>query len=125
MPSDFARLVYLASTRDYNKGEYHHAGLAQQFTEEVSTKALASCHKELFRRLVSCSVNEFAEQLDMYIRSTRLRLNDVIRAWERLQPYRVTVPLECSPLAARLFVSNVMAALGVLESRQRQAARHQ
>ena len=35
-----ARLVYLASTRDYNSGRYYHDGLAFRFTEEVAQTAL-------------------------------------------------------------------------------------
>ena len=38
---DIGRLIYLASTRDYNTGRYYHAGLASRFTEEVASNALA------------------------------------------------------------------------------------
>ena len=35
IPGEIARLVYLASTRDYNTGRYYHDGLVFRFTEEV------------------------------------------------------------------------------------------
>ncbi len=53
---DLARLIYLASMRDYNTGEYHHEGLAYMFTESVAGKAIAACHRDVFRRLILCSV---------------------------------------------------------------------
>lgn len=124
IPGDFARLIYLASTRDYNSGEYHHAGLAYHFGEGTAKKALAICHQEVFRRLVLCSLAELVVQLESYMRSTPLPLSMVVRAWSQLQPHRVTIPLDCSPLTARFFASNVIAALAVLETRQKAAGPH-
>jgi hypothetical protein len=118
---DFARLIYLASTRDYNSGEYYHAGLARQFTESAAHMALCSCHQDVFRRLVLRSVEELVEELQIYIRSTKLPVGDVVRAWGRLQSYRVTIPLKCDRLTARFFSANVTAALAVLQSREKLA----
>src|SRR5437763_9272207 len=55
---DFARLIYLASMRNYNTGEYHHEGLACMFTESIAGRAIASCHRDVFRRLVLCPRSE-------------------------------------------------------------------
>ena len=115
IPGDFARLVYLASTRDYNTGEYYHEGLALQFGERAARKALAFCHRDLFQAMVRCSMRELVDHLEVYARSTRLPCADFIRTWDTLQPYRVTIPLDCSDLAARLFASNVRTALAILD----------
>jgi hypothetical protein len=120
---DLARLIYLASMRDYNTGEYHHEGLACRFTESVAGAAIASCHREAFRRLVLCSMKELVEQLELYADSNSSRRSELIRVWDKLQAYRIAVPLECSPLAARFFVSNIRAALAILESRRLRAHR--
>ena len=118
---DLARLIYLASMRDYNTGEYHHEGLAYMFTERVAGKAIAICHRDVFRRLILCSVKKLVEQLELYGSTNCSSSSDLARIWAKLQPYRVTVPLECSPLAGRLFLSNIKAALAILRSRRLRA----
>src|SRR6266576_6875827 len=118
---DLARLIYLASMRDYNTGEYHHEGLACMFTQSVAGNAIASCHRDVFRRLVLWSVKELVEQLDLHARTNCSSSSDLVRVWEKLQPYRIAVPLECSSLAARFFATNVRAALTILQARQLRA----
>ncbi len=48
---DLARLIYLASTRDYNTGTYHHDGLAARFSPDVAGKALEMAHRQIFYQL--------------------------------------------------------------------------
>ena len=60
---DLARLIYLASTRDYNTGTYHHDGLASRFSPEVAAKALEIAHRQIFLQLSAYSLEELVEQL--------------------------------------------------------------
>jgi len=121
LPGDFSRLVYLASSRDLNTGRYSHDGLAFHFSENVASKAMAACHTEIFDRLVFCSLEELIEELRNYISSISERPGDVLRSWEALGSYRVTIPSECDETAAEIFLSNVKIALAILQIRQESA----
>jgi hypothetical protein len=118
IPTEIGRLIYLASTRDYNTGNYYHDGLACRFSEEVASQALRTCHREIFKRLLACPLENLVEQLGLYLQSIQGRSREVISAWKKLEPYRVTIPLDSDPLAVQLFFSNLKIALAVLESDQ-------
>ena len=116
---DLARLIYLASTRDYNTGLYHHDGLASRFSEEVACEALADCHREAFRQLLTSSLEDIVDQLQAYMEGSRIDPVDFITAWGGLMPYRVAVPAQTDPLSAEFLFSNVRIALAILENRFR------
>jgi hypothetical protein len=113
---DVARLVYLSATRDYNTGKYYHDGLAARFTQEIASQALAACHQEVFQRMVEAPLQDLVSYLEEYI-SADSQEDEVISTWLTLEPYRVIIPLTCDPLSAKLFCSNLMIALVILESR--------
>jgi hypothetical protein len=115
---EFARLVYLASTRDYNTGQYYHDGLAWQFSEKIAHDALASCHWTVFRRLVRCPFGELVAQLETYASSTHLSRSAFVRTWNCLQPYHVVIPRESTAITSYFFSSNIRAALAILHSRE-------
>jgi hypothetical protein len=117
----FGRLIYLASTRDYNTGKYYHDGLAFQFSEQIAQKALAQAHEEVFFELARSPLRDFVNQLELYLQSVGSEPLDIIRGWEKLEPYRVVIPIEADALTAGLFLANVRIALPIVETRLRAA----
>ncbi len=115
---DFARLVYLASTRDYNSGVYHHEGLAARFGQEQAREALEACHRDVFSRLVSLPLEELVTELEVYVRLSHEAPAGFIHAWMELEPYRISVPMEVDSTVVQLFLSNIRLALEVLRFRQ-------
>jgi hypothetical protein len=116
---NFARLIYLASLRDYNTGEYHHEGLSQRYNIDCARRAIALCHMEIFKRLVLCPMRELVDEIDFYVRSNCSTVHEFFNTWRKLQPYKLAVPLECSRLTAEFFALNVRTGLEILESRER------
>src|SRR5689334_14338067 len=92
LSGDLTRLVYLSSTRDYNTGEYQHAGLADRFGSDTAQQALAQCHEGAFRGVLDLNLAGLVQQLAAYIESTGADRDRVLDAWRRLQAYRVLVP---------------------------------
>jgi hypothetical protein len=118
---DLARLIYLASTRDYNSGTYHHDGLAVRFRPDAASQALEIAHRQVFYRLCMYSLEELVRELEVYLHASHEPPVDVLRTWQKLEPYRIAIPLEVNPVVARLFLSNVRLALAIWRHRQEQA----
>lgn len=117
LPGGIGRLIYLASTRDYNTGLYYHDGLAAEFSEQIAAEALARCHVEIFSELAHCSIEKLLSELDAYFASLPADRAELLAAWTKLEPYRVAVPAACDCLSAQLFYSNVKIALAILTHR--------
>jgi hypothetical protein len=124
LSGDLARLVYLASTRDYNSGTYHHDGLAARYRAEAAGKALEIAHRQIFYQLAAYSLEKLVEELELYLNSSHERPADVLRIWQKLEPYRIAIPVEVNPAVARLFLSNVRLALAIWRFRQQEAPAH-
>src|SRR6202041_3375154 len=117
MTQALGRLIYLASTRDYNAGLYYHQGLALRFSEEASCEALADCHRDAFNELVAASLQDLVHQLKRYADNSKASLSEFIGAWRELEPYRVAIPAGADSLSSELLFSNLKIALSILETR--------
>jgi len=112
---DLARVIYLASTRDYNTGTYHHDGLAARFRADVAATALEAAHREIFYRIAACSLEQLVGELEIYLNSSHQAREDVLHIWQKLEPYRLALPMDTNAAVARLFISNLRLALAILQ----------
>src|SRR5450432_325181 len=99
---DLSRLIYLASTRDYNSGSYHHEGLSARYSAEEAVEALQNAHQEVFGRLASASLEDLVGQLEFYVQKSQEQPSDIVHAWQELEPYRVGMPMDADPTAVNL-----------------------
>jgi len=114
LDGDFARLIYLASTRDYNTGRYAHDGLSFRFTESVAERVLAEAHREVFVSLALSPLKILVTQLEQYIRSGCARPDELVAAWRELEPFRILPPEHDDPITVELFISNIRVALAIV-----------
>jgi hypothetical protein len=120
IPGNLNRMIYLASTRDYNSGRYHHAGLEGAFGYEAVRLGLGAAHQEIFWKLTRSSLEELVGELELYVRSSGESPEELLRTWRTLQPYRVAIPLGVDRMAAQLLLSNLKLGLEVLQKRRSQ-----
>ena len=118
IPGDLNRLVYLATTRDYNSGRYHHSGLETSFGFTAASQALEAAHRDMFWKLAQASLEQIVQELELYVRNSGESPEELLRTWRSLQPYRIALPLSIDPLAAHLLLSNLKLGLEVLHSRR-------
>jgi len=124
LPNDLARLVCLASMRDYNTGQYHHEGLASQNSLGLAAAAIDIGHREIFEQVVLLALENLVNELDRYFAAMGQASSDARRFWEENEPYRVLVPKDTDAIARTLFISNTKVALAVLGARAAEASPH-
>ena len=110
---ELSSLIYLASTRDYATGRYHHDGLGLRYGEETANEALACCHQEVFSRIILFSLEDLVQDVNAFIESSGEDRYQIVKNWKKLKPYSVLIPSDCDPLERELFISNFKFALAV------------
>jgi hypothetical protein len=116
---DIARLVFLASTRDYQAGRYQHDVLAFLYSEDMADEALAACHRKVFARVSIAPLEELVWQLERYLVSVLIPRSEIISLWRKHTPYHILPPGDCDPLVVETFLSNIKVALAILEERRK------
>lgn len=110
----FARLIYLASLRDYNTGRYHHYGLESRYSSEAVDRALRQCHIDVFEELVALPLKVQTDDLINFFELLKEEKARLIEAWQRLRSYHVLPPEGCHPLSRELFDKNIEIILRIL-----------
>ena len=116
LDGDLARLVYLASTRDYNTGRYAHDGLSFHYSDSVAQEALAVAHRRVFENLAVSPLRIVVANLEEYIRSGCAGPNELVTAWNTSEAYRVLSPVTADSLTVKLFNSNIKVALAIVKA---------
>ena len=124
IPCELGRLIYLASTRDYNTGNYYHEGLASRFNPDVARKALEIAHRQAFYKISAFALEDLVRDLQTYLQASRENPGDFLRTWQKLEPYRIAIPTDVNLTVARLLTSNLRLALAILRFRQEQNRSH-
>ena len=112
---DLARFIYLASTRDYNTGSYHHEGLAFRFREDLACAALELAHRQLFLQLAALPLKQLVKEVECYLQNASQPPEELLQLWQKLEPYRVALPLDVNAALAQLFVSNLRVSLAIVQ----------
>lgn len=116
LPNDLARLIYLASIRDYNTGRYLHPDLSRKYNADAVDGWLHVYHSRIFDNLLGAPVNDYVDQLRLYASFSGTPAPELARTWKTLEAYKAAVPLGCDRLAADIFYLNMFAALFILDN---------
>ena len=106
IPTQFGRLVFLASLRDPLTGRYSHPLLSQLVGGEITDRTLCHSHHEIFSVWLGFSLAEQKADLDEYLMATRAPLN--------LVPYRGIAPATAHRVERQLYLTDLETLLELL-----------
>ena len=114
LPTPFARLIFLTSTRDHYTGQYFHDGWASESSAEEVSVALGKMHRQVFEAVTSLPLLDLCREIRGHFDSLGEVESRTASFWMETEPYREMVPSGYPELARKLFISQVRLALEVL-----------
>jgi hypothetical protein len=115
LPGLFPRLVYLAALRDPGEGRYQHERLAAVYNAEAVQQALATCHEEIFERLLETPLALQEADLRRHLEAAPGGLSASLTQWQRRELQQSLIPEQAPDYLKELFCSNVRALLEILQ----------
>jgi hypothetical protein len=114
IPSEYGRLIYLASLRDLGSGAYAHAGLEKLYPQWAVQEALSKAHNEVCQRILETPLARQEMDLRFCLRGFDADPAEVISQWRELESYRALLPAGMPAYIRKLFCSNFETLLTVL-----------
>ena len=112
------QLVFVASTRDYNSGEYSHEGLASRYGFEAAREALSQVHEAIFQDVLKLKLADLSTDLERYLQAGDADAGQMLRSWQSLKAYQLLPPADSDAISMALFCSNMKIALALLHLRR-------
>jgi hypothetical protein len=116
IPSTFGKLVYLASLRDSNTGEYLHHGLAAVFGQQEAEKAMRTSHEEVFASWLDYNLEQQKLDLELYVAGLEPDRRKIVSTWSKLEPYRNIQPDSAQPVEKELFLGDLETLLSLMRN---------
>ena len=57
-------------------------------------QALREAHRHVFQKVAACSLEELVQELRTYVDASSQSREELLRAWQKLEPFRVALPMD-------------------------------
>jgi hypothetical protein len=122
IPSILERLIFLASLREPDTGEYHDQVLEARFAGLLCAKAeldraLRHEHRAVFEDWLCLDIRHQTEEMERYASNRDIPPPTFLRTWIDEKSYERLVPSGAMPPQRQLFLSDMEAAVAALSTR--------
>ncbi|HEY4282855.1 MAG TPA: hypothetical protein VGM62_07290 [Chthoniobacterales bacterium] len=109
-----ARLAWLASLRNQNKGVYEHFGLAERIGEEATDKLIRRSHLEIFQEWLCFGLERQKSEIEAYFATLDGDRDKILANWLTLSPYASWIPAESRDVERKLFNTDLETVLELI-----------